>query len=38
MLPKYYKLRGWDENGVPTQKTLNKLDLDFVDLKIATAL
>ncbi|MBW1785119.1 MAG: aldehyde ferredoxin oxidoreductase family protein [Deltaproteobacteria bacterium] len=32
MLPKYYKLRGWDENGVPTQKTLKKLGLDFVDL------
>ena len=32
MLPRYYKLRGWDENGMPTQKTLNKLDLDFVDL------
>jgi len=32
MLPKYYQLRGWDENGIPTQKTLNKLNLDFVDL------
>ncbi len=32
MLPKYYKLRGWDKNGIPTQKTLDKLDLDFVDL------
>ncbi|HDP25346.1 MAG TPA: aldehyde:ferredoxin oxidoreductase [Deltaproteobacteria bacterium] len=30
MLPKYYKLRGWDENGVPTDKTLKKLDLDDV--------
>lgn len=32
MLPKYYKLRGWDENGIPKPETLKKLDLDFVDL------
>jgi aldehyde:ferredoxin oxidoreductase len=32
MLPKYYKIRGWDKNGVPTGKTLKKLGLDFVDL------
>ncbi len=31
MLPKYYKIRGWDENGIPTPKTLKKLKLDFVD-------
>jgi len=31
MLPAYYSLRGWDEDGVPTAKTLKKLDLDFVD-------
>lgn len=30
MLPKYYKLRGWDENGIPTAKTLKKLDLEFI--------
>ncbi len=30
MLPKYYRLRGWDENGVPTRKTLDKLGLDFI--------
>jgi aldehyde:ferredoxin oxidoreductase len=30
MLPKYYWLRGWDKNGVPTKKTLNKLGLDFI--------
>ncbi len=29
MLPKFYKLRGWDENGVPTNKTLKKLGLGF---------
>ncbi len=33
MLPKYYKLRGWDKNGIPTKKTLKKLKLDFVNLK-----
>jgi len=32
MLPKYYKLRRWDADGVPTRKTLKRLDLDFVDL------
>jgi len=29
MRPRYYQLRGWDENGVPTEKTLKKLGLDF---------
>ncbi len=27
MLPEYYKLRGWDEKGVPTTERLNKLML-----------
>lgn len=27
MLPKYYKVRGWDENGVPKQKKLKKLGI-----------
>lgn len=27
MLPKYYRLRGWDQNGVPTEKTLKRLKL-----------
>ncbi|NLW11011.1 MAG: aldehyde:ferredoxin oxidoreductase, partial [Clostridiaceae bacterium] len=27
MLKKYYKIRGWDQNGVPTQKKLRKLKL-----------
>ncbi|MGM0453318.1 MAG: aldehyde ferredoxin oxidoreductase family protein [Thermodesulfobacteriota bacterium] len=31
MLPAYYKIRGWDANGIPTAKTLRKLDLHFVD-------
>jgi len=31
MLDDYYKLRGWDENGVPTKDTLESLDLgDYV--------
>lgn len=32
MMPKYYSLRGWDENGRPTKKTLNRLSLDFLDV------
>lgn len=27
MLPEYYQLRGWDKNGVPTEKKLKELDL-----------
>lgn len=27
MLPVYYKVRGWDENGVPTEKTMKRLGL-----------
>ena len=27
MLPEYYKVRGWDENGVPTAATLGRLGL-----------
>lgn len=27
MLDKYYKLRGFDSNGIPTQKTLKKLNI-----------
>jgi aldehyde:ferredoxin oxidoreductase len=27
MLPEYYSLRGWDENGVPTEKKLKALGL-----------
>ena len=30
MLPEYYKLRGWDENGVPSEETLKRLGLDQV--------
>jgi aldehyde:ferredoxin oxidoreductase len=27
MLDEYYALRGWDENGIPTQEKLKELDL-----------
>ena len=28
MLPEYYRLRGWDEEGIPTKEKLNELDLE----------
>jgi aldehyde:ferredoxin oxidoreductase len=28
MLPAYYKLRGWNANGIPTPRTIRKLDLE----------
>lgn len=28
LLPEYYSVRGWDENGVPTEETLKKLGLE----------
>jgi aldehyde:ferredoxin oxidoreductase len=31
MLRYYYKLRGWDENGVPKRETLRRLGLEFVE-------
>lgn len=27
MLEEYYRLRGWDENGIPTEKKLRELGL-----------
>ena len=32
---KYYEAVGWDKNGVPTTKSLNKLGLDDVDKALA---
>jgi aldehyde:ferredoxin oxidoreductase len=29
MLPRYYKVRGWDHRGVPQKKTLKALKLEF---------
>ncbi|MFP6731420.1 MAG: aldehyde ferredoxin oxidoreductase family protein [Alphaproteobacteria bacterium] len=28
LLPEYYQVRGWDENGVPTAETLNRLGIE----------
>jgi aldehyde:ferredoxin oxidoreductase len=30
LLSEYYKLRGWDERGVPKKETLKELNLEFV--------
>ncbi len=30
LLDDYYKLRGWDQNGIPTKEKLEALGLDFV--------
>ncbi len=30
MLDQYYKIRGYDQNGIPTRETLRKLELDFI--------
>jgi len=27
MLPQYYKVRGWDSDGIPTEKTLDRLQI-----------
>lgn len=34
MLKHYYSIRGWDENGVPTKSTLEKLGLSYAALKL----
>lgn len=28
LLPEYYSIRGWDENGIPTEETLERLGLE----------
>ncbi len=33
MLPEYYRIRRWDENGIPTPGALRRLDLEFVSLR-----
>jgi len=30
LLDAYYKLKGWNNDGIPTQETLDELDLDYV--------
>lgn len=32
MLPAYYRLRGWDSEGIPKKKKLSRLGIDFVDI------
>ncbi len=38
MLNQYYRIRGWDNNGVPTKEKLSELGLNDVTLKIKKAL
>jgi len=33
MLPKYYRLRGWNKDGIPRKKTLKKLGLNFIQVQ-----
>lgn len=35
-IQRYYKLVGWDENGIPTLEILKKLDIEEVELKLET--
>ena len=35
-IQRYYKLVGWDENGIPTPEILKKLDIEDVELKLET--
>jgi aldehyde:ferredoxin oxidoreductase len=37
MLARYYELRGWDEQGVPTPERLAALDLSDVELPATEA-
>lgn len=37
MLSRYCRLRGWDENGIPTPETLRRLELDKWTLSFAMA-
>jgi hypothetical protein len=30
LLDAYYEFKGWTNDGIPTKKTLDKLDLDYV--------
>jgi aldehyde:ferredoxin oxidoreductase len=33
LMKDYYAIRGWDSNGVPSEQTLKKLDLDLAGAK-----
>jgi benzoyl-CoA reductase subunit BamB len=30
LLDEYYKLKGWNKEGIPTKESLHELDLDYV--------
>jgi len=30
MRSEYYKLMGWDEQGIPTEQTIKRLELDSI--------
>ncbi|MDP2725726.1 MAG: aldehyde ferredoxin oxidoreductase C-terminal domain-containing protein, partial [Syntrophales bacterium] len=30
LLDRYYKLKGWDNQGIPTKESLQELDLGYV--------
>ena len=30
LLDMYYKLKGWNNEGIPTRETLDKLGLDYI--------
>ena len=30
LLDEYYKFKGWNDQGIPTKKSLHELDLDYV--------
>jgi benzoyl-CoA reductase subunit BamB len=30
LLDSYYKLKGWNNEGIPTKESLHELDLDYV--------
>jgi aldehyde:ferredoxin oxidoreductase len=34
MLPEYYRLRGWDENGIPTPEKLLQLGLTKAEAEV----
>jgi benzoyl-CoA reductase subunit BamB len=32
LLDEYYKLKGWNNEGIPTKESLHELDLDYVSV------
>ena len=33
LLEGYYRIRKWDDNGIPTMEKLSELDLDMADVR-----